>query len=420
MKINTQSHKRTFKGLTLFFVLCALVITWLPFSASAASSTMLMCEVTATINVRELPTLKSDIVTQYTAGTKFQGSAEDYVAYADGYYWYWCPDGYIAQTGGLRFYETTVYWDSISGYDAYGQEVWSHECSGSVGLDPVSSNWGYTIDCLDDGYTVTCDCGWFKWCPISFELDPDTGGFKYVFAGLDTDGDEQIDLRPGVKKKLPNRANSDLRPYRILEFLDDPIKDPPTITLIFRKPLSTSIIAYYTFNWSVDIHVEPYGIVMVGNDGTRVVHYADGDFMLFDMQLGYYLSDKPHTYEGNKSNGSIGNMVNPQRYHQFAEFELGAPGDGRYGVVEDVIDDLRDIFTDIPNFFEDFGGIDNVFTDQDSPLTQLTGGGILSRVQQVFSVVQTFLSTLPTPLLAVVGSIFILSVILGVFKLFHA
>ena len=415
--MNIQKSKRIFKGVTISLVLCAFVFSILaPFASAAIITSSPYCEVLATINVREGPGLNYEIVTQYTAGYKFWCDWENERTYvvADGYTWYECPDGWIAQTGGLRFFYLDEYVGTIYGYDAEGQERWGHECTGTSNPD-----WGYRITVDDAGYRVVCDCGWWRYCSISFIIDPETGDFMYDFVGLDTDGDEQIDLRPGQSRKLKNRSNSDLRPYRILEFMDDPNKDPATVTLHFREP-DVGLIASYTFNWSVTLHVEDYGIVMVGNDGEKIIHYVDGDFLLYDRHIGVYLADTPHEYVPNKIYGNDnGDLISGADRHQHFNFWLAPPGKGEWGDFEHVIGGIRDVFSDLGGFFDDFGGLGSVFTDKDSPIYKLTNGGFGQGVQNVFSLVRSFFSGLPEPLLAVLGTFFIISCLLGVFKLFR-
>ena len=417
LKINTQKQMRIFKGVTLSLVLCAVVISVFAPFAFAATSTWFGCEVLATINVRRGPGLDYAIVTQYTAGTTFTADVETYIE-ADGYKWYQCPDGYIAQTGGLRFFELETSWDVISGYDAYGQCRWEHQCCGSTDMTDIDPNWGYVIDCQDSGYNVFCDCGWSKWCPISFELDPDTGGFKYIFIGLDTDGDERPDLFPGSKRRLKNRASSDLRPYQILEFLDNPDKDIPTVTLHFCNKSKSEVYASYTFYWDVDVHVEDYGIVMVGNDGIKKIHYVEGSFLLYDEAMGVHLADTVRTYEAMKQYNGTEQTILASRHMEFI-FILAPPGEGAHGDFEHIIAGIRDIFNSLPNIFTDFGGLGDVFTDEDSPIYEVNNSGILDGVQEVFLMVRSFLSALPTPIIAVVGTFFLLACLIGVFKLFH-
>lgn len=415
MKVNIQ--KRIFKGVTLSLVLCAVILGILSPVALAATSTMFMCEVTGNVNVRELPDADSDIVTTYQAGTTFMGDPENWVAYEDGYYWYWCPDGYVAQTGRLRFYEVTQDYDNICAYDPYGSQRWEHECSGNDNPD-----WGYNISVDEGGYLVSCDCGWSEYFYVSYVISDDGDyGNQYtelVFVGLDTDNDEIVDLRPGEKKFLPNRANSELRKYQILEFLDDPDKLPPVINLQFRDG-DNKVIAMYTFPWSVEVHVEPYGVVMVGNDGIKKIHYVDYDFMLHDETLDLYLADTPRVYDVFTEYGDKVIIGEGHGDEWCFVFILAPVGEGPWSGFEYIINVIRNAFSGVGGLFSDFGNLGSVFSDEDSPLYNLLHNGFSEGVQEVFTVVRTFFSCIPTPIMNVIGTVFILVCLLGVFKLFH-
>ena len=413
--MNIQKRKRIFKGATLSLVLCVVVLSMMAPAAFAATITNVYAEVVSSyINVRSGPGLSYDIVCVYHQGTQFYANEGDYIE-ADGYKWYVCPDGFIAQTGGLKFYDYTEYQDTICAYDPYGEKRWEHACCGTD-----NPNWGYNISVDEGGYLVSCDCGWSNYYYVSHFIsvgDPSGDGYyELVFVGLDTDGDEQIDLRPGQNRRLVNRANSDLRSYQILEFLDDPNKDCPTVTLCFRNR-NNLLLFHYTFNWSVTLYVESYGIVMVGNDGMKTIHYVEDDFLLYDDHIGVFLADTPHEYVANKAYGT--EKVSIAEKHQYFDFTLAPPGEGQWGGLEHVVDGIRDVFSDIGGFFSDFGGLGSVFTDEDSPIYKLTHGGFGEGVQNVFSLVRSFVSALPEPLLAVIGSIFIISCLLGVIKLFR-
>ena len=361
MKVNIQKRKRIFKGAILSLVLCAVILSILSPVALAATTTYGYCEVMATINVRRGPGLDYAVVTQYTAGTTFMGWAEDYIE-ADGYKWYWCPDGYIAQTGGLKFYTTEVAYDVITAYDPYGEKRWEHDCEGNG-----NPNWGYHITVDDEGYRVNCDCGWGEYYYVGYIVEDD----PLVFIGLDTDNDEIVDLRPGETKFLPNRATSDLRQYQILEFLDDPDKVQPTVTLVFRDK-DNKKIAQYTFNWSVNVHVESYGVVMVGNDGLKKIHYVDGDFLLYDRFNEVHLADVPREYDA-LFQGTYMLYDDPEWRNFTFNFTLAPVGEGGWGPLEWVVHIARSITDFVTDLF-DFFGLSFIFTDEDSPFRFLLGG----------------------------------------------
>lgn len=403
--------KRIFKGVVLSLVLCASFITFFSFPASAAVITEYYAEVTSSyINVREGPGLSYPVVTQYPKGFWFYAVAADYYE-ADGYRWYACPDGWIAQTGGLRFASREVSFDTLSLYDGYGELRWTHECSGTD-----NPNWGYHVDALEAGYRIRCDCGWWKQEYIYLSGGSVTGEGDIIFIGLDTDNDEVVDLRVGQSKFLPNRANSDLRPYSLLMCYDSAEKDTPTVTLHFSNKDYSKVVSY-VFNWSVDVHVEDYGVVMVGNDGVKQIHYVDGDFLLYDRHMGVHLADKVRTYKTLETYKGNEEVVPAARHMEFV-FILAPPGEGVHGDFEKIITGIREICGNIGDFFGNFGGFDSVFSDEDSPLNKLAADGLGAGVQEFFALVRNFFSALPAPLMNAVGAIFILSCLVGVFKLF--
>lgn len=366
MKVNIQKRKRIFKGAILSLVLCSIVLAILAPGAYAATTGYAWCEVLATINVRNGPGLGNDVVTQYTKGTKFICWEDDYVQ-ADGYKWYQCPDGWIAQTGGLKFYIEQVAYDVITCYDPYGEVRWEHDCEGNG-----NPNWGYHLTVDDEGYRVNCDCGWGEYYYVGYAISDDGDGTtKLVFIGLDTDNDEIVDLRPGQSKFLPNRATSDLRQYQILEFLDDPDKQAPVVNLIFRDG-NNKLLAVYTFNWSVEVHVEDYGVVMVGNDGLKKIHYVDGDFLLLDEISDVYLADTPRIYDVFVNYGTKV-IINDYGSEWGIPFILAPVGDGGWGPIEWVVHIVRSIADFVVDLF-DFFGLSFIFSDEDSPFRFLIGG----------------------------------------------
>lgn len=368
MKMNTQ--KRIFKGVILSLVLCAVVFSLFPSSAFASAEISIYAEVIISrVNVRSGPGLNYDVVTQYPRGYRFYANEGDYI-YADGYKWYSTSDGFVAQAGGLKFVDTTTFYDCITGYDIYGSARWEHTCIGTG-----NPNWGYHITVDQEGYLVNCDCGWGEYYALGHFLIGSDGDFtEFVFLGLDTDNDERVDLYPGQTKFLPNRANSsastDLRPYQILEFFDDPDKDIPSVTLVFRDE-DNKPIAQYTFNWSVSVHVEDYGVVMVGHDGLKKIHYVDGEFLLYDRRLELHLADVPREYTvfHKFEDGLIVDKDKHLAYH----FTLAPVGAGDWGLVEWVVHITRSVCDFVANLF-DFFNLGFIFSQEDSPFHFLVGG----------------------------------------------
>ena len=362
MKINTQN--RIFRGLTVCVLLCALIVLTLSPAAFAASTTTYWGEVVvSTLNCRSGPGLSYDIVHTYSTGDKFVIIGETNGT-VDGYVWYQNERGWVAQTGGLKISTGSSYTDYICAYDPYGELSWEHECT------MPNPDFQYHLEVDNEGYRITCDCGWWYYKNITQSIDPETGEELYVFLGLDTDGDWEFDLKPGQTKDLPNRATGEYRQYQILEVIGSANLDTPTVTLQFGDA-ENNLIAEYTFNWSVDVHVEAYGIVMVGNDGTKKIHYCENDFLLYDRLSDFFLGDSPVRYQVDLSIKDM-NGVQVYRHVEFG-FTLAPPGEGGLGPLEwvtSVVRNVCDFISDILDFF----GLSFIFTDEDSPFRFLMGG----------------------------------------------
>ena len=359
-----KNHNRIFRGIVLCLVLFSFSLSVLtPFAF--ASSTLFYAQVNvSTLNVRTGPGLSYNVV--YSAGKGEILRLTGQVDFADDYTWYELADTgfWIAETGGWTFVSTSVYEDNIAAYDAYGSLAWQHTCVGD------SPDWYYHIEVYNEGYSVRCDCGWWEQRIIPSQYDSD-GNVILCFIGLDTNNDERVDLKPGQSKKLFNRSNTDLRPYTILEFLDNPNVDTPTVTLTFATA-DNDLIERYTFIWWVEVHVEAYGVVMEGMDGTKKIHYVDGNFLLYDRADGLFLADNIRKYETLK-------QYNGREYIQIAErhmeffFTLEPPGEGDLGPVEWVTHVVRSL-TDFLAQILDFFGLSFIFTHEDSPFRFLIGG----------------------------------------------
>lgn len=408
-------YKRISRVITLCVLLCAVVATNIaPFVSAASTYTEYVCEVTATLNVRSGPGLSYDVVTQYAIGTTFLATEEDYYDYVDGYKWYACPDGYIAQTGALKFYSVTVSNDEyISCYSPYGDLSWSHQCSGNG-----SDDWGYTVSVIDDGYWFSCDCGWKTRVTYPRKQEYDSEGnliSDLYFQGLDTDNDERVDLYPGQTKFLKNRSNSDLRPYTLLEFYDQAVIDIPTVT-IELVDADYNEIERYTFNFSVTLRVTDYGIEMTGNDGTYFLHEFDTSYIVTDLSTGIMIGDVGLKYQIDYSikypNGNVFD-----RHPEYLVM-LAPPGDGPSGYLENIVSGLKNFLGKIEAFFSNFGGLSHIFTDEDSPIYGFLDG-IGSGVASVFNCVRQFIGALPTEITAPVFVLFVLAIAIGVLRLFR-
>lgn len=411
MKVNTQ--KRIFKGVTLSLVLCAVILGILsPVALAATSYTEYVCEVLGNVNVRSGPGTGYGVVTQYTKGTTFLATQEDYFE-ADGYKWYSCPDGWVAQTGRLKFHTSVISREYISCISPSGALSWGHICNGDG-----SDNWGYYVEVLHDGYWFSCDCGWKTRVtfPRKQIFDPDDGSLlsEIYFQGLDTDNDERVDLYPGQSKKLPNRVNSDLRPYTLLEFYDESVVDVPTVTIVFVDA-ERNEIERYTFNFSVDIRVLDYGVEMVGNDGTYVLHELKGKYIVTDLASDIMIADSWRRYQVDYSIKDF--WGNPYDAHPQYGVMIAPPGDGPNGPLENIVSDLKGFFGTLNDFFGEFGGLNGIFTDEDSPVHKFLDG-IGAGVASVFNCVSQFIVQLPSEITAPIFVVFILAVVIGIVRLF--
>lgn len=365
LKINTQ--KRIFRGLIVSALLCALIVATLSPAAFAASTSVCYAEINVSVlNVRTGPGLSYDVAYSATTGDIINLTGD--TATADGYTWYKVSGGdeyWIADTGGWTLVNSSAYEDTICAYGVYGDLAWSHTC---VSSDP---DWSYYLEVQNDGYYIRCDCGWWYYRLVGQACD-DNGQIIAYFIGLDTDNDERVDLKPGQTKELPNRANSDLRPYQILEFMDSLDKDTPTVTITFATS-DNDLIAEYTFIWWVDVYVESYGVRMVGMDGTEIIHPVDYDFMLYDRFAEFYLGDEGARYK----HGDLLMQTLEGDYvfrHVQYTFTLAPVGEGDIPILEWITYITRSISEIFSELFNNFFGLTFIFTDENSPFKFLIGG----------------------------------------------
>ena len=408
MRMNTQ--KRIFKGVILSLALCAVVISVLPPVVFAATSTEYICTVLGNVNVRSGPGLSYEVVTTYSSGKTFPAVVEDYIE-ADGYRWYLCPDGYVAQTGRLKFDYYSVWTDTFTFVSPYGAED-THTCFGDG-----TAGWGLELTVVDGGYWIHCDCGFSQGRFWPREQYHDSQGnlvSDIYFQGLDTDNDERVDLYPGQSKRLTNRSGSSLRPYRILEFFDDAAKDVPTVTLVFVDKDRIEL-ARYTFAFSVDVRVYDYGVEMIGNDGTYELYEYPFGYLVTDLTRGFPLADRGWRYQVDYTIKDF--FGNPSEKHPEYGFMVADVGDGPNGHLEKIIAGLWGMGEGLEEFITDFGGLNDVFTNDNSPVMQFANG-IGPGVAKVFNLVRQFINCLPQEITTPIFVMFVLAIVLGILRLF--
>ena len=359
--------QKVFKGLTIALSLCAFCISILSPAAYASEASWGTGHINVgPINVRTGPGTSYDIAYSVNVGDVVELTGE--TASSGGYTWYRLVggDGYwICQTGGWTLNVTPAS-DTLTCFDSYGAEVFAHVCDG----DGVE-NWGYTVEVDAMSYTVTCSCGWgyTKACKPFYSYYGDGSvEYRYYFLGLDTDNDERVDLYPGQKKFLPNRAGSELRPYTLLEFYDHE-SEPPTVTLVFGDAKRNEI-ARYTFDWTVTVYVESYGLRMVGNDGLQVIHYVDHEFICKCLTLDTHLGDVGMTYK----TGTIKDQYGiPLQKHMEYALVIMNPAEDNMNPIDWVVYIVRSISDSIYELFTNFFGLKFIFTDENSPFKFLMG-----------------------------------------------
>lgn len=378
------------KFLSAFFAFACVLAPLLVAPASAATpEATLIAEVTVTqLNYRNGPGLSYSVTGCFSLGdvVSLTGETVD----ADGYTWYRCATAdtrWVAQVDSMNItpISPTGYTDTITGYDAYGDVVWEHTCTQNT------ADWYYHFEVKNQSYIVSCDCGWFyeRKCPIWLFED---GSYESIFLGLDTDNNEFYDLKPGQSKDIPCRANSEYRPYQILEFYGDTNNDPPTVTMCIWE---NGVSQEYVFNWNVKVELKSYGLQFTGSDGNIEIHRISGEYMVL------------HT---NRPNGADDVYLATDKIYEFKHGQLLDEdpwfGDGRHvayhlqvTIVDfaemSPLDWITYISRKVGTWLEDLVGLfglgDHV-TDEDSPFTQLIK---LDGIQEFFLSISEFFATLP-------------------------
>lgn len=350
-------------------LLCALLVSvFAPCVYADVQSGLVGTVVGNSLIARNWPGTDQTEMHRYQKGDTFLLD-DTSVVQKDGYTWYKTEDGWwVPHTGYLQITSgSTAYTDNIVCYDGEGMKVWEHKCTST------NPNFMYHLELFDDHYMVSCDCGWWYRRNVVTHYNSNVDGSMEAlsFIGLDTNNDERVDLLPGQKKDLPNRSASSLRSYEILEFYDQANRVTPTVTLTFATA-DNEVIAKYDFLFHVFVHVEPYGIVMEGMDGSKKIHYVDGDFLLLDRVAETYLGDNVRKYETLKQYNGL-HAVLPAQFCMEFVFTLEAPGNGDFAPLEWVVHITRSIVDFISELF-DFFGLGFIFTDENSPFKFLMGG----------------------------------------------
>lgn len=332
------------------------------------------------INVRDEPSLSGTVVSVLGYGnvTYLTGVTVT----NDGYTWWETVEGnYIAETGGWT--KERVYRDYTTCYDEYGGVAWTHTCTYFE-----ETYFHYVV--TSSGYTVTCDCGWTTERTATIHTDSD-GNVIAKFIGLDTDGNEIVDLYPGQIAHVLHPGINDFIDVTVYEMYDAPDRDVPTVT-IWLHDREYNTIATYTFEWYVDVSIESYGVKMVGMDGTIVIHpLSEDDYILYCDYHEYYLGDLPTRYFPSDVTGE-----DSERHYTYG-FILSLAGDSSsdgQNIFERLFHHTRKFCGNIAFLFEDFFNFRRIFSE-DSPFKFLIQG-IPKGVQEAFTFVRTFFECLPS------------------------
>lgn len=400
MKVNIQ---KAVKGATLFICILSLLLINVCGFASAAVETHVYAEVTVKyLNVREGPGLNYPVVTQYFQGERFYANAGDYIE-ADGYKWYVCPDGFIAQTGGLKFVDYTTYTDTLIGYDMYGVQKWHHICTN------VTEDTEYYFEVGGDYYEVRCDCGWWTYveCP-KITLNVGTAyETPVIFLGLDTDNDERIDLRPGDTARIPTRAFTSARDLLVTEFYGDEFDDTPSVTINVRDA-DGNILHAYDFHWGVHVSTGSSSIVFEDFFGNQTICYIEPGSMVYDSLNDFFLSEEPHWY-------SIKGAVDPLLRHWTVDLVVTSVEENPVGLMGFIVKYTREIFGSFHKVF-DFFNLSFIFTDENSPIYFIFN--LPDSIAHFYSAVGSFFDALPPHLIAICAFPFIAAVVVGLMRWF--
>lgn len=398
LKTNIQ---KIFKGASLSALIFMILLSTLSPTAFAASTSTVWAEVIVSrLNCRSAPSLSADIVHEFHAGDKFQVTGETAEKY-DGYIWFECEFGWVANTGGLRFYDATTYTDNISAYDIYGQLSWEHECS------RPTSTFEYQFEVFDDGYTVRCACGWWLNvdCPSFMVGDGSSVEDTLIFLGLDTNNDEVIDLRPGDTKVVKRKYADNLRDLQIWEFYGPENYDVPSVTLDFYNE-DGSLFKSIEFQWGAYVYVDNSCIIFEDLYGNKQTVFIDYEFLVYDELNKSFLSDVPRyfTFPGDED-GMLRHFT-----WEFSISKVGSKAWGPVGLFYYLCRQLTDPVADLFDFF----GLTEIFTDPDSPFVFLFN--LPSGVSSVFSVIGEFFDALPSEIIVLISLPFVGFLILAVWR----
>lgn len=398
MKVNIQ---KAVKGVSLFALALFVFFSTLPLPSYAASTSTVWAEVMVSrLNCRTIPSLSGDIVHEFHAGDKFQIIGETAEKY-DGYIWFECEYGWVANTGGLRIYDSTTYNDSMAAYDIYGQLSWEHNCT------RPSSTFEYQFEVFEDGYTVRCACGWWLNvdCPSFMVGDGSSVEDTSIFLGLDTNNDEVIDIRPGDTKIVKRSATANLRPLQILEFYGPENYDVPSVTLDFYNE-DGSLFKSFEFQWGVYVYVDKSCIVFEDLYGNQQKIFIDYEFLVYDELDKTFLSDVPRylTFPDDED-GMLRHFT-----WEFTISKVGSEAFGPMGLFYYICRELTGAVAELFDFF----GLTDIFTDQDSPFVFLFN--LPSGVSEVFSVIGAFFDGMPSEIIILVSFPFVGALILAIWS----
>lgn len=398
-------------GAVCVVLVAALCLCFAPSADASIDTSNYHWEATAlvTLNVRSGPGTEYTLLRTIPVGTTFRVLPVEKI---DGSYtWsridsteeeWFClrtPDKFYVEINKVV---DSIFIDTIKGYSSDGSIPWEHTCSQSVEM------WYYHISVTSEKYTVTCDCGWsisrypFKGIDPDYFVEP-------VFLGLDTNNDEQYDLKPGQSIDLPCRAGGNLRPYIISEFIGENYVEPPTVTVAFGDS-NYNELAKYTFNWDCTMEITSYGIILIGNDGTRTLHPVNGEFMVWYIHGEYYFAEgKKYHLKRSDALDLDGAFTERHVEYGFVIKMVKAEEMDPLDWITYYSKQVGETVTNIFNFF-DLGGL---LGADDSPFLEIYH---FDGVQHFFSAISDFFSGLPPELTAVLSIGFVGTLVIGLVR----
>lgn len=401
--------KKIFRNILLSMMLCCVVVSTFAPCAFASTDAAYIATINATQqNYRNGPGLSYQVTGAYYMGEVIYLTGE--VVDVDGYTWYRVATTEVRWVANVNSLIITPvgdgsFTDTITGYDAYGDVRWTHTCTQSKPL------WYYHLTVENQSYTVSCDCGWFYKVTCDFWYFED-GSYSSIFLGLDTDNDEFHDLKPGQTKDLPCRANSNMRPYQILEFYGDTNNDPPTVTIRLRGSVHEDLV----FNWNVKVELEPYGLKFTRNDGSTYLYPISGEYMVLYTYRPQGATDV-YLAEDKVYNFKHGELLEDDPWfedgrHVFYTLKIIPVEVGTMSPLDWVTYITRKVGTWIHDLL-DFFGLGKHLTSENSPFTQLFK---IEGLQGFFGTVKAFFDALPKEVMILCTLPFIGFLIIGLVR----